>query len=287
MIADRDNTRNVRPPMLAGRFYENEPRRLRELVRGYIHEAPRPEAPLDHILGLLAPHAGYPFSGPIAGAGYQALLGADYDHVLILAPSHYGDFIGAALPSHDAFASPLGELPIDRDAVETLRKARHWHIDDEPHAVEHAIEVQLPFLQVALDGEFSIVPVALGRLPSAGLAALLDPILELLESRRRAGRQWLVIASSDTYHGYDTLALQRNDDRLSEVIEAMDVEQVVAGSLDRKLMACGWLPLAVTMSLAQQAGIEHGRLLARGDSRRGGRGSGDYVVGYLAAAFAS
>jgi AmmeMemoRadiSam system protein B len=277
-------SRDVRPAVQAGRFYEADPARLRAGIEASLAQAASP-APAAPPLALLAPHAGYVYSGRVAAAAYRAIRGCPIDRVLILAPSHYVGFSGAALPRQAFFATPLGQVAVDRAACQALETCPLIRIDDEAHAQEHAIEVQVPFLQVALGEGFQIVPVTLGRVGIADLATLGDAFFALIEQRRAAGERWLVVASSDTYHGYDAGECEANDARLLELIRGMDPDILEQAERAGEVMACGWSALALTMGLARRAGASSGQPLLRSDSRlESGSGSG-YVVGYVAARF--
>lgn len=276
--------RPIRTARQAGRFYEAAPARLRATVTGLL-EAAAPVALEGRALGLVAPHAGYIYSGHVAAAAYRQLAGRAVDGVLLLAPSHTALFSGAALPSAAAFATPLGEVAIDRAAVGELQGRAGFAVNDEPHDAEHAIEVQLPFLQLALERPFALLPLALGRPPRGeSLEALAAPLLELLERRAAAGEDWLILASTDTYHGYDPEACAANDAQLAQMIEALDAPALREATRHRTVMACGALGLALALDLARRRGARRGRILKRSDSRGGGGPVGDYVVGYLAAA---
>lgn len=276
---------NVRPAFQAGRFYDADPGRLRHLVERLLAEAepvPLPGAPV----ALVAPHAGYLYSGRVAAATYRQLAQHPPTHVLLLAPSHYVDFSGAALPSADAFATPLGEVALDRPAIEGLLRHPGFTLDDDVHNPEHSLEVQLPFLQLALGRPFLLLPVALGRPPhGADLEPLAAPLLALLRERAEAGERWIILASTDTYHGYDPGACELNDVRLGRLIEELDPAALFEQSRSGAVMACGWLPLALAADLARRQGARRGHLLRRADSRSGAGPVSGYVVGYLSAAF--
>lgn len=279
------STPNVRPAFQAGRFYEADPDRLRRLVERLLAEAEPVPLPAEPV-ALVAPHAGYIYSGRVAAAAYRQLAQHPPTHVLLLAPSHYIDFTGAALPGADAFATPLGEVALDRPAIEQLLRHPGFTLDDDVHNPEHSIEVQLPFLQLAIGQPFRLLPLALGRPPrGADLATLADPILALLRERAEAGERWIILASTDTYHGHDPSACARNDERLARLIEEFDPAALFEQSRSGAVMACGWFPLALTALLAQAQGARRGLLLRRSDSRAEAGGAGGYVVGYLSAAF--
>lgn len=275
----------IRPARQAGLFYEADATLLRRGVQAMLAQAPaaKLEGP---PLGLVAPHAGYVYSGPVAAAAYRQLLGRPPDHVLLLAPAHSVDFTGAALPDAMAFATPLGPVAIDQPAAAALTPHAGFAIRNDVHDPEHAIEVQLPFLQTALDRPFTLLPLALGRPPQPDpLEALAGPLEELLEQRTAAGETWLILASTDTYHGHNGADCEANDARLARLIETLDAPGIIEGTRRRTVMACGWLALALAAELARRRGARRGQILERGDSRAAAGPRSTYVVGYLAAAF--
>lgn len=286
----------VRPAAQAGRFYPADAAELNAALdemlrpadaelRAMLPEAGTPaqgQAPL----ALLTPHAGYVYSGAVAGAAFAAVPPGTFDHVLLLAPSHYGDFSGAALPDAGAFATPLGIVALDVAAMWVLLNEQVALIDNEAHAPEHAIEVELPFLQRVMAPDFQLLPLLLARVAPGQLRGLADALERLLQARRAAGERWLVVASSDTYHGYDADDCERNDQALLELLCQATPENFVAATRRREVMACGWAPLAVALDLARRGGALGATPLARGDSRRGRPFErGGYVVGYVGAAF--
>lgn len=285
MMTNDQPRRAVRRAVHAGQFYEDNQENLRHQIERLIHRGT--DTDQSPPIALLAPHAGYMFSGRVAGAAYRTVGCNVFDRVLILAPSHrhYYEFEGGALPSHAAFATPLGEVEVDRPAVETLCGQPGFEINDDAHAEEHSIEVHLPFLQVALKTPFEILPVALGAPPPNGLRTLANEMFDLIDARRREGQRWLIVASSDTYHGHDAVTCRENDRILLELIETMDADGIVEDVKSRKVMACGWTPLVLAILLARKAGAVHGRKLERSDSMAESGGGGGYVVGYIAAAF--
>lgn len=222
----------------------------------------RPEA-------LIAPHAGYVYSGPIAGSAYAAVAASrgTFSRVVILGPAHRVAFDGLALPSVDGLRTPLGVVRVDVAARDRLAALPFVHVDDHPHAREHAIEVQLPFVQEVL-GEVLVLPVVVGRATASEVARALDAVWE---------PRTLVVVSSDLSHYLPQAEARRVDEATCEAIEALAPERI--GAQD----ACGRVPIAGLLSLAKARGLVAHRLDARtsGDTA----GSGDAVVGYAAFAF--
>ena len=164
----------VRPPAVAGSFYPADAGRLRAAVEGYLgaangsHAAPLPKA-------LIAPHAGYVYSGPVAGQAF-ASLGAGASAIrraVVVGPAHYVPVRGIAVPSAAAFCTPLGEVLLDQDAIDALRDLPQMKLADMPHEPEHALEVELPFLQAVL-GDFALVPLLVGEATAGEVAEVLE-----------------------------------------------------------------------------------------------------------------
>jgi AmmeMemoRadiSam system protein B/AmmeMemoRadiSam system protein A len=184
----------VRPPAVAGAFYPGNVNELEKDVRGYLHGAAPGQAPA----AVIVPHAGYVFSGATAGKGFASLAGAKVTRVILLGPSHYADFRGAALPSPDitAFATPLGEMPVDRQAVAKLARYTEFGGPAGAHSREHCLEVELPFLQETL-GRVPIVPILVGHATDRAQAVAIARRLADL-----VGPGTVVVVSSDfTHHG--------------------------------------------------------------------------------------
>lgn len=252
----------ARPAAVAGRFYPLDPAELRRQVDAYMPAgqpvSARPKA-------LIAPHAGYVYSGPIAGQAYARLAGArgSIERVVLLGPAHFVRLRGLALPEAGAFETPLGTIPVDAAAARTLADLPQVVITDRPHAPEHSLEVQLPFLQQTL-GTFSLVPLVVGD-------ATFEEVSEVLE-RLWGGPETLIVVSTDLSHYLDYAAARQMDTATAAAIEALRPEAI---GLDA---ACGRIPLGGLLSLARRQGMRIERL----DLRNSGDTAGPrhQVVGY-------
>lgn len=264
--------RDVRPAAVAGMFYPSAPAMLAASVRACLDEAVR--TPAAHPAGpkaLIVPHAGLVYSGPIAAGAYARLAQGRgvIRRVVILGPAHRVAVRGLALPSVRAFATPLGTVEVDREAITALAGLPQVVESDAAHALEHSLEVQLPFLQTLLD-QFRIVPFAVGAATSHEVAEVID--------RLWGGPETLIVVSSDLshYHGY---AEARAIDRAS-------VERILSldGSLDHE-QACGATPINGLIESARRRGLEPELI----DLRNSGDTAGDRsrVVGYASFAFAA
>ena len=259
----------VRPAAVAGAFYPGERAALEAEVaahlagaRGKPADAPAPKA-------IIAPHAGYMYSGPVAGSIYALLapLRGRVRRVVLVGPAHRVFVRGAAVPSARAFDSPLGPVALDLEALAALRALPFVEESDRAHALEHSLEVHLPFLQSVL-GEIRLVPVVVGDATPEEAARLLDVVW--------GGDETLVVVSSDLSHYLPYEAARARDRDTAEAILRLD-----PGLVPEE--ACGAAPINGLLAVARRRGLaaELVDLRSSGDTA-GGR---DRVVGYGAFAF--
>ncbi|HUM13293.1 MAG TPA: AmmeMemoRadiSam system protein B [Myxococcaceae bacterium] len=255
----------VRRPAVAGSFYPGHPEALRGTVDRLLAQAAPP--PIHGSLrALIAPHAGYVYSGPIAASAYAVLAWASPPprRIVLLGPSHHLGFSGLALPEAEALETPLGVVPIDSLAASLPERFPQVLRSDRAHQREHSLEVQLPFLQRVLPAGFTVVPLAVGR---AGPEEVSE-VIEFLW--RHPGT--LVLVSTDLSHHLPAGEARVVDTRTSELIVAEE-----PGALDAD-MACGYHPLAGLLLAARRAGLSIELLDLRNSSDTAG--DPDQVVGY-------
>ena len=277
-MSERDVRHPVRRAAFAGRWYAGGAADLRREVDGYLTDTPAPRA---GIRALVSPHAGLMYSGPIAGHGYAAVGGGDYDVVVLVGPSHYKAFSGVAVAARGSFDTPLGALPIDEALASALATASDVvTVDAEVHAREHSLELQLPFLARVLP-DVAIVPLMIGSQRRSVTHALGDLLAEHL-----AGRRALLIASSDLSHFLPRSAAVRLDTRVLECLTRFDADDLDRALVDEPNHACGGGAIVSVLRAARALGADSGAVLKYGDS---GDVSGDTdsVVGYVSAAFGS
>lgn len=258
----------IRPAAVAGRFYPSDPVELRKLIKTLLVQAPPVTGPVPKA--LIVPHAGYLYSGPIAASAYAQLLPARdlITRIVLLGPSHYVALDGLATSSAEAFATPLGIVPVDVEAVRQARSLPQVRELDEAHAQEHSLEVQLPFLQTVL-GEFTLVPLAVGDATTEEVSQVLDTLWGGPETR--------LVISSDLSHYYDFQTARRLDRATAKAIEALK-----PGGIGEEC-ACGRIPIRGLLESARR----HGLCAHTVDLRNSGDTSGprDKVVGYGAFVF--
>lgn len=279
---------SARRSPFAGTWYPADARELRELVEGQLEAAGAgPGAGLagspglGRPVGVLAPHAGLVYSGPVAAHTYRLVVGGPYETVILLGPSHQVYFDALAVYPSGAFRTPLGEVAIDAELAESLlAESPHIRAMPEVHGREHCLEMQLPFLQVVLPGA-RIVPVMMGNQSRENIRIAAAAIESAV---RRLSRSVLVVASSDLSH-YETRERARAlDERVLDCLRAFSPESL-EGLLEREPRhACGGGPIVSVMEASRALGADRGYLLDYADS---GDTTGDTsaVVGYAAAAF--
>jgi AmmeMemoRadiSam system protein B len=260
----------VRHPAVAGRFYPGDPKALLREVKSYAAAGGERIS----ALGCVVPHAGYMYSGHVAGAVYARLkLPRRY---VILCPNHTGKGEPLAIMSAGTWRTPLGEAQIDTALAAKLMRSYRWLTEDAAaHRSEHALEVQLPFLQ-ALEPEFSFVPIALGTANYEVLASLGEAIATVLEAQKERA---LIIASSDMNH-YESDAITRvKDGKAIEKLVAMDARGLYDVVAREDISMCGFGPAVTMLSAAGRLGAKSAELVKYATS---GDVSGDRsaVVGY-------
>ena len=242
----------------------------------------------DPILAAVAPHAGYEYSGPVAAYTYAALKGRKFSRVVVIAPSHYVAFDFTSIYDGDAYATPLGNVPVDkafaRQLVKmssTMQLSSQGH-DPTPAGGEHSIEVELPWLQKVL-GNFELVPIVMGDQSYESSRALGVALEKLIKSEGREG-DTLVLASSDLshYHPYDDA--EKIDHKTLNALKSWDYFSMSRNFQSRVWEACGGAPIVAAMIYAERMGANQARVLKYANS---GDVTGDHsrVVGYSADVF--
>lgn len=258
----------VRRPAVAGLFYPADPIELRDMVGSFLATSTlvdrSPKA-------LVAPHAGFEYSGPVAGSAFRQLapLRGTVTRVVMAGPTHRIPFRGIAVSSARRFATPLGEVPIDEDAQAHILSLEGVMAFEPAHAQEHSLETHLPFLQLALE-HFSIVPLVIGDSSPDDIARVFDTLW--------GGAETLIVVSSDLSHYLPYAEARRLDTATSHAIEALEPNAI------RPDQACGRLPLQALLLCARKHGLKAITL----DQRNSGDTAGpkEQVVGYGAYAFA-
>jgi len=280
-----NNSRIVREAYGAGRWFPAGKNELQKIINGFLDKA-EVGGLQGRIAGAIAPHAGYVYSGPIAGYIFKAVKqqaeeGHAPETVVILGFSHRGGFPGVALMDGDAIATPLGETALDREAARVLASNRHAiRFDYEPHGGEHSAENQIPFVQAVLP-KAKLVVALMGDHSPQSINQLVEGLTELAKTRKI-----LVVASSDMLHDPDYDLVTRTDKATLKLVEAMDDKKLLQEwNYDHQIF-CGMAPVVVAMRFAAGQKCAQGTVLKyenSGDKHPESRGQ--WVVGYGAVVF--
>ncbi len=260
-----------RPPAVAGQFYPAVPQKLRSTVARYLDEVATVPAP-ERVSAIIAPHAGYPYSGPTAGWAFRRIQGMAPRRVVLLGPSHHYRFRGFSIAQESAFETPLGNVPIDCDFMTQLTHVFGSQCP-EAHVPEHALEVELPFLQAVLAPGFSIVPVLFGDYPGNEHRALVEFLVENLDPGD------LILASTDLSHFLSEPEANAIDRRSLDTVLTGDPEALATGLRDGSCALCGGTAVVVALAAANLLGASS---RSEWDYRTSARATGDpsRVVGY-------
>jgi MEMO1 family protein len=245
----------VRKPAVADAFYPGNPKELKALVDKYTANASEIQLG-DDVIGLIAPHAGYVFSGKVAGEAYNELKGRNYDAVIIVAPSHSERFTGASVFNGDAYETPLGIVKVDKILAESIAKGGslikysmdgHESTDNRG---EHSLEVQLPFLQAVLP-DVPIVPIVMGNQNFETCDQLMSSIVK---SVNESGKKVLLVASSDLSHFHEEETAHLLDSQIVGAFKNFQYFKLASQLFTRRWEACGGGPIVTVMMAAEQLG---------------------------------
>jgi AmmeMemoRadiSam system protein B len=268
----------VRKSVIAGSWYSGNPSTLRRDIEDYLKLVPNME--LDgELVAIIAPHAGYVYSGHVAAHAYKLIIGRNYDAVIIIGPSHRAAFHGVSIFSSGGYETPLGIVPIAEDLAETIKKNCKLVSDiSAAHLQEHSIEIQLPFLQYAL-GDFLFVPLVMGDQDALTCQDLAQAILDSIQSMKV-----LIVASSDLSHFHRYNEAIKLDEVAIQYLKDSDASGLLDSLKNNNTEACGGGPMAVAMIVGRMFGANKARVLKYANS---GDVTGDKssVVGYAAAIY--
>jgi len=265
---------SIREPAVAGTFYPASSIKLREAVEQYLNETALDED-YKGLFGIVAPHAGYLYSGKTAAYAYNAIK-KQYNTVIVLSPSHREYFPGISIYNGEGYKTPLGIIPVNKFLREKLLfNSKNIFAGNDGHHSEHAVEVQLPFLQVVLQ-DFTLVPIVIGDQRRSFLDELAYKLADSVDDNT------LIIASSDLSHFFPRDAANKLDERIEKNIENFDYETLMHDLETSQCEACGGGAVVAMMKTADILDKHKSKVLKRANS---GDVTGDYseVVGYLSA----
>ena len=267
--------KGIRKPKVAGMFYPADPEKLRNEVDLLLSLA-QPEASPNFIFGLISPHAGYVYSGRTASYGYKLLYNRDIQTVIIISPSHREYFPGSSVFSGEGYETPLGFIPVNKSIAEKIVEgSKSIFMGTEGHGEEHAIEVQLPFLQTVLK-EFSFVPIVMGDQGKIFIDELADKLTRVVDEKT------LIVASSDLSHYYTSEEADKLDSVVEQNVNEFNFDGLNSNLDERKCEACGGGAIVTLMKSASLLGYNRSLVLNRSDSSDTS-GDREQVVGYMSA----
>jgi hypothetical protein len=278
----RQSEQSIRHSAIAGSWYPGTKSRLAQAVDGYLDRVDEPPI-AGRLVGLISPHAGYAYSGQTAAYAYRQLEGRVVDTVVLIGPSHRAWVGDAAVSAEDAYETPLGTVPLDREFVARLDQRlplRTVHGDRE-----HSLEIQLPFLQRQLDG-FGLVPILTSAERSAAAQGLAEALADVIREGSEDGGQILLVASSDLHHIQDYDEVVRRDSRVVQAVAAYDLAGLTRLLMDRTCSVCGRMAILTVLQAGRALGADRVKVLHHTNSGdvTGQRSLGQYTVGYMAAA---
>lgn len=271
---------DIRPSPISGRWYPGDPKRLAESVDSYINTAQVGKVEGD-VVGIIVPHAGHTYSGPVAGYAFKAIRGLNPELVVVVSPMHQPYLQPFLTSGHKAYQTPLGTIAIDSESVSVLSEALEastgYRLVPVRNDQEHSLEIELPFLQRSISGEFRLLPIMLREVSAQAVEALGRTLAKLI-----SGKSVLLVASSDLSHFYDQLQAEHLDAEMLQQVESFNPAGVLQTEEEGKGFACGRNAIAAVLWAAQELGANKVTVLNHATS---GDVTGDYsgVVGYAAA----
>lgn len=265
----------VREPQVAGMFYPSNPHELSEVINGFLDEV-KLDRKYNHVAGIISPHAGYVYSGQTAAYAYKTIENKEYNSVIVISPSHREYFHGISIYPGDGYKTPLGRIKIDKKLREKITSQSKIIFEgNEGHRAEHALEVQLPFLQIVL-GDFELLPIVIGDQRKEYIFELADVLASSIDD------DTLLIASSDLSHFYPKSHAKLLDSRVAKHIDSYRFEDLQHDLEGKRCEACGGGGIVALLKALKKRNIIYTHVVAQSDS---GDITGDEseVVGYLSA----
>ncbi|MCP4107887.1 MAG: AmmeMemoRadiSam system protein B [Desulfobacteraceae bacterium] len=279
-IAGQDKnpgTEKIRESVLAGTWYPEDEKTLRKSIRDFLNNVPERPVP-GKLVGLIAPHAGYIYSGQVAAHSYKILEKQKFDSVIVIAPSHYARFEGVSVYDRGGYRTPLGLVPLDHNLISALKKKeKHIRYVPEAHFKEHSLEIQLPFIQHIMPG-FKLVPLVMGDQSLDTCVWMARTLASVIQNK-----SVLIIASSDLSHFHSYQQAKILDKTVQDKVRNFDPEGLNKSLEAGECEACGKGPVITALTASRILGANKSEVLHYANS---GDVTGDHkrVVGYMAAA---
>ena len=271
-----------REPSAAGSFYPAKKKILEETITKMFSSSDTELIP-GQIFGIISPHAGYIYSGQIAADAYKQIQLKNFDNVIVIAPSHFEEFSGCSIFFGD-YITPLGIIPTNKKLAKSIvSSSLDIRESTSGHRYEHALEVQLPFIQVVLEN-FKLVPIAMGQQDYSTAENLSNALLTALSSPAFREQKTLIVGSSDLSHYLSIDETKKRDNIVLQDIQDFNTKKLSDDINSNKCQACGFGPILSTMLTSKNLGATHSKVVSYGTS---GEVSKDFknVVGYLSGVF--
>lgn len=268
----------VRRPYVAGSFYPGSKDKLKKIIEDFLNNV-KEYKKKKNFFAFISPHAGYSYSGQVAARVYNEIEEIkDVNKIILIGVSHNAIFDYAAIDGNDEWETPLGNISCDKEIIKKLIQNDNFNIDSSPHDIEHSLEVQVPFIQV-VKPKASIVPVLIGSSNLNFLRKIADKLFEIYNEDR-----FILIASSDMYHGYSYEECVNYDERTKNIILEIDHEKFYK-AIDKEAMACGAYAITVLLRFCELLKDVKAEVLDQTNSARVTYSYHGYVVGYLSMGF--
>lgn len=268
-------SQGIRKAVWAGPFYEENAETLSRQIDYFLQNVKKEPLSAENIIALIAPHAGYFYSGQVAAFAYRLIQGKDYETVIIIAPSHRHGFRGCSIYLQGGYETPLGIVNVDESLASKLSKASGFKYVPQAHAEEHSVEVQIPFIQKTLP-HAKIVPVVMGFQTKETITSLANALTKVLK-----GEKVLIVASTDMSHQLPKKRANDIDSKTISLIQSLQINLLIRKIEKGENIMCGGGPVTSTLLYAKEKKARVEILHYADSSQAGGSESG--VVGYLAA----
>jgi AmmeMemoRadiSam system protein B/AmmeMemoRadiSam system protein A len=266
----------IRKAVWAGQFYEKKAEILSQQIDRFLENVKKMPPPGGELIALIAPHAGYAYAGQTAAYSYRQIQGKNYQSVVIIAPSHRYGFNGCSIYTRGGYETPLGIAEIDEPLAAEISKASGFKYIPQAHQMEHAVEVQIPFIQKTLP-RAKIVPIVMGYPTRETIIRLKDALIKVLP-----GKNALIIASTDMSHFFPKKKANETDSETISLIKSFDTSALLKKIEAHENMMCGEGPVVSSLLYAQERGEAKAEILHYDDSSQ--LAGESQVVGYMAAA---
>ncbi len=272
----------TRPSQIAGQWYSGNAQILRTEINNFLDKTNIPNFG-GEIIGVIAPHAGYRYSGQTAAYGFQSVRKQHFDLVVVLSPFHSYHPAMILTSAHEYYQTPLGKIHVDQELIQLLFTQTIPDTDIKmvqvPYDEEHSLEIELPFLQCALEGDFSLLPLMVRSIDPHRCELFAKYLFELIKDRKT-----LIVASTDLSHFYPQVVAERLDQEMLDQIKSFSVQNVYRTEMEGKGYACGLGAVMISMAVSKMLGADKIEILHHSTS---GTQTGDFssVVGYGAGVF--